>query len=362
MELLYKPDWTQTKENYKAWWDHQYFGRCAMWVTAPKTGVKLNPTPVPAKNEDKWLDLDYITANNLYTWQTTFYGGEAFPDWNPGYPGIFSHNTMLGCELIFMESTAWKSPIIADGDLTSHDYKGIKLDKNCKWWKFGREVRERGVRECRGKAIPGNLAFGGCGDTLAAIRSTEKLLLDLTECPDYVREFDLHLMKQWIEIFEESYSITHEGAQGSKCFFNIWSPGKMYASQNDFAYMISKEMFTEIFLPSLEMQTNYLDHTIHHVDGEGNFKHVDALLSLKRLQALQILPGAGKPSPLHYMDILKKVQKTGRNLHISIPPDEVEKALDLLSARGLFISTHCKSEEEARDLLKYAEHWSVDRG
>ena len=82
---------------------------------------------------------------------------------------------------------------------------------------------------------------------------------------------------------------------------------------------------------------------------------------LQRLQALQILPGAGKPSPLHFLDTLRLVQAKGKNLHITIPAGEVESALELLSARGLFVQTHCQTEGEARALLKNAERWSRDR-
>ena len=109
-------------------------------------------------------------------------------------------------------------------------------------------------------------------------------------------------------------------------------------------------------------QTEFLDYTVYHVDGIEAFKHVDALCELPRLQAIQILPGAGKPSPLHYMDTLKQVQAAGKNLHISIAAEEVQYALIHLSARGLFIDTSAPSEDEARDLLRMAERWSVDRG
>jgi hypothetical protein len=135
----------------------------------------------------------------------------------------------------------------------------------------------------------------------------------------------------------------------------------MYPAQNDFSYMISPRSFREVFIPTLEEQTRFLDHAIYHVDGEGGFNHVAALCELPRLQALQILPGAGKPSPLHYMPVLKQVQAAGKNLHISIEAREVEPALAELSARGLFIATWCETEEEARDLLRQAEQWSRDR-
>jgi hypothetical protein len=170
-------------------------------------------------------------------------------------------------------------------------------------------------------------------------------------------------MDLWIEVFRKFHAVTgpvNDG--GSTGWFPLWSPGRFYATQCDFAYMISPRMFRDIFLPALEKQLAFLDHAVHHVDGVGNFAHVDALCELPRLQALQILPGAGKPSPLHYLDVLKKVQSAGKNLHISIEAEEVRAALEQLSARGLFIETSCETEEEARALLKNAEKWSRDRG
>jgi len=125
---------------------------------------------------------------------------------------------------------------------------------------------------------------------------------------------------------------------------------------------IGPDMFREVFLPVIQRQTEFLDYTVYHVDGIEAFKHVDALCELPRLQAIQILPGAGKPSPLHYVDTLRKVQAAGKNLHISIAADEVQHALAQLSARGLFIDTSARSEDEARNLLRMAERWSVDRG
>jgi 5-methyltetrahydrofolate--homocysteine methyltransferase len=122
--------------------------------------------------------------------------------------------------------------------------------------------------------------------------------------------------------------------------------------------MISPKMFCDLFLPMIERVSWCLDHCIYHVDGVGNFRHVPALTDLPRIQAFQILPGAGKPSPLHYLDTLRLVQAKGKNLFITIAPEEVETALELLSARGLFIETACESEAQARHLLKMAEKWS----
>jgi len=67
------------------------------------------------------------------------------------------------------------------------------------------------VEDARGKAIPSVGALGGCGDTLAYLRSTGKLLFDVLDHPDYVREFELYLMKMWTEVYDKFYDIIHEG-------------------------------------------------------------------------------------------------------------------------------------------------------
>lgn len=362
MQLLYKPDWEETKERFKKWWTGEYFGRCAMAVYAPISDRRnLKEPPLPEKTEDRWLDFDYLIRLNEYRMRTTFYGGEAFPLWTPGYPGWDFIPTYLGCRVTLSETTGWLDPIISEGDLKDHDYNKIKIAPDSKWWLFAIKMHTFAAQQTKGKALAGIQAIGGCGDTLAGIRGSGKLLLDVIDAPEYVRKFDQYLMKMWMEVYEKFYQIIKDATEGSTCWFNLWSPGKFYCAHNDFSYMISPEMFKEIFLPSLEMQTNYLDHTVYHVDGIGAFAHVDALCELPHLQAIQILPGAGKPSPLHYMDVLKKVQKAGKNLHISIPPEEVEIALSELSAKGLFVATSCATEAEAHMLLEQAKKWSKNR-
>jgi hypothetical protein len=358
---MYKPDWAETQERYRAFWAHEYFGRCAIAVTAPRDGVPGGPYPSrPATPYERWTDLDYAAACNDYAMSRTFYGGEAFPIWSVGYPGHTAIPTFLGCPIDLDFETGWWRPIITGEGLA--DVLDLRLDPRGPWWQFTLRALERAVRESAGRCIPSIGAFGGCGDTLAALRGTDRLLYDVIDRPEEVVAAEPYLMEMWCEVFEEFYRIVQAAAEGSACWFGFWSPGKTYAAHNDFSYMISPRMFRDLFLPVIERQTRYLDHTVYHVDGISAFAHVPALCELPRLQAIQVLPGAGKPSPLHYLGPLRQVQAAGRNLHITIPAGEVKQALELLSARGLFIATWCRSEAEALELLRNVERWSVDRG
>ncbi len=356
MELMYKPEWEETKERYRTWWAGEAMDRCMLCVTAPRDGAP--PDEQPAQPKDpvrRWTDLDYVSRLNEWRMRRTFYGGEAVPIWSPGYPGHAAIPTFLGCRLTLDFQTGWWDPVLTGEEW---DPQALTLNKQGEWWRFALRMLRRAVKESRGKCIPSIGAFGGCGDTLAALRGTDRLLFDVVERPDLIRATEDHLMSQWFEVYDAFYEIIHEAAEGSTCWFSLWSPGKFYAAQNDFSYMISPEMFRRIFLPVIARQTEFLDHTVYHVDGIEAFRHIPALCELPRLQAIQVLPGAGKPSALHYMESLKQVQAAGKNLWIGIPAREVEEALGRLSARGLCIATSAKTEGEARELVRNACKWS----
>ena len=360
MSLRYKEDWEETKERFLAWWNHEYFGRCGLAVTAPLDHPPdLPPPPAAATPEQRWYDLDWISRQMDYQLGRTYFGGEAFPVWNAGYSGVSSIPALLGCPIDIDMTTGWWHPILSEEDRI--DLRQVRLDPDNPPYRFTMEMLERAARESVGRAIPSIGAFGGSGDTLAALRESGQLLLDCMDRPDQVREAEDYLMDMWCEFYDCCHAIVRDAAAGSTCYFQLWSPGKFYGIHNDFSYNIGPDMFRDLFLPALHKQTEFLDHAVYHVDGINAFRHVDALCELPRLQALQILPGAGKPGPLHYMDTLEKVQAAGKNLHITIPADQVETALRALSARGLFIQTSTASEDEARTLLEKAAQWSVDR-
>ncbi|OIN99268.1 hypothetical protein COY52_01795 [Candidatus Desantisbacteria bacterium CG_4_10_14_0_8_um_filter_48_22] len=360
--LKYKKDWEEAKEHYRAWWKGEYFGRCAISVTAPLE--KAGKEPPPAEPQDpvvKWSDPGYIREWNEYALSRTFFGGEAFPIWHGegGHPGHADIPTFLGCPLTLDLHTGWHEPVLTGDDWDIHK---LRIDPEGRWWKFTLDALGRGAMDAKGKAISCIGAFGGTGDTLSSLRGADRLLYDLCDCPEKVLDAELFLMDTWIHVYKKFYGIIKGSSDnGSTCWFDLWAPGKFYAVQNDLSYMISTDMFERIFIPALEKQLEFLDYAIYHVDGIGAFKHVPMLCGLKRLKALQILPGAGKPSPLYYMDVLKTVQSRGKNLHISIAPNEVEEALKNLSAKGLFIATWCASEQEAKDLLEKVKEWSKIR-
>ena len=318
----------------------------------------MTPPPLPAKVEDRWTDHEYLKKINQYRMETTFYGAEAFPYWCPGYAweGMC---TYMGAKFDLAETTAWGHPLIEEGELTDHDFTKIKVDFEGENWKRSEALHKLAAEESKGKSLAYIAAIGSVGDVLAGLRTTNKLLYDMIDCPEYVHDFEMYLIEQWDQVFTRLCDMTNEVSFGGVVpWMGMWAPGRFYIPQNDFSYMISTEMFKEVFMDALERNLEMLDYSIYHVDGISAFRHVDMLCELDKLNGLQILPGDGKPSPLYFMDVLKKVQDAGKNLHITIPPQQVGEALENLSSKGLFIQTWAETEEEAKAIIKLAEEKS----
>lgn len=358
--MLFKPDWEETKNRFKAWWAHEIIDRCCIQILAPKAGIQADPLHWPEKNLNRWTDFNFYHELNRYLVRSTFYGGEAFPVWHPSYyPFTNSMAAFMGCHVTLQENSGWVYPIIEEGDLVDHDYLTLNIDPENDWYRFDEKMHRFSIEDSAGDFVPRVWVYASSGDTLAAMRGTEKLLTDLIDCPDYVRKADQHIVRQLIALHGKYYKMAYRGKEeGISDWFSIWAESRYYTLQNDFAYMISPKSFIDVFLPSIEMQTDYFDHTNYHCDGVGNFVHIDALCSLPRLTGIQVLPGTGKPSPLYYMETLKKVQDKGKNLILNLNPDEVETALQMLSSKGLFIQTSCNTEEEARYILGNMHKWT----
>lgn len=358
--LLYKSDWPEAKQRLTAWWNREKLDRCLLTVRSPRDGAADVPAPArPATIEERWTDLDYLDALNDYSHRTEFYGAEAIPIWSPGYPGHAGLPTFYGCPFTLDWDTGWHKPIL-DGPRL--DTSGLRLDRSGRWWVWGDRMLNHAREVSAGKSIAAMNAIFGVGDTLAALRETGRLLLDLMDEPQAVCEAELKLMDDWIEVFGHQMGILTRNGGLATTWFGLWAPGSCYTAHCDVSYGISPQSFRECFVPALRKQTDFLDYSIYHVDGIGAFHLVDDIARIGRIRAMQILPGTGKPSPLHYLDVLRKVQRLGMGLHITIGADEVEEALALLSSRGLCIDTWARSEAHAREIIDLAGRKSVDRG
>jgi hypothetical protein len=123
--------------------------------------------------------------------------------------------------------------------------------------------------------------------------------------------------------------------------------------------MVSSKAFRDFFLPPLVETMRTVDHRIYHLDGPGAIHHLDTLLELPELHAIQWVPDAGVTGRImQWVPLIKRVQSKGKGIVVYVGPEEVESLLREVRPEGLCISTNCGTEAEARELLKFVARLS----
>jgi hypothetical protein len=123
--------------------------------------------------------------------------------------------------------------------------------------------------------------------------------------------------------------------------------------QCDFGAMISPSMFERWALPALEEEAAIVRNVYYHWDGPTQLVHEDVLCGSAGIQTLQYQMGAGRGSPIDYLELYQRLQSKGKSLHFWGSPDELKAAHGVLHPEKVLYSTHVSSVREADELLRW---------
>jgi hypothetical protein len=231
----------------------------------------------------------------------------------------------------------------------------LQIKEDDFYWQKTKELTSYALERAKGSYLVGVTDIHASIDALVVLRGgPEQLCVDLIENPAGVKEAMKYLWKAWYKVYEESYyQIIAESQEGATAWIGLWSPGRMYPVQNDFSCLISPSMYEEFFLEELVNEINYLDHSIYHLDGPDALKHLDLILDIPSLNAVQWVSGVGqeKESVSRWIPLYRKIQAKKKAIIVYCQPDEVNFVLENLSPEGLLIAPMCSSEKEAVELL-----------
>jgi len=368
MEVCYKDDWEKAEERMTAWWHGEVLDRPAIQAIAPRADA----------DRDELLHATYpidIPPDDLFDWFTNpgrviprlekrvasiYWGGEAFPVGFPTSTGMVAiTSAFLGCpyRLIGESNTGWSDPIIEDWETRPK----FVFDPHNEWWLICKRLLEAAAQRAAGRYYVGIPDLNGPGQILANLRGMERLALDLIDHPEAVKVALAEVTKAWHRYWQSCVGTVHQWVEGYFFWIGIWSDQPATDLQCDFSCLISPQMFGEFFLPSLRQQTEWVERTIYHLDGPDAVRHLDALLSLPKLTAIQWIQGAGAPPVSKWIRLLRRIQAGGKLLQLYCSPGEVETLLAELEPEGLLLITHCNAEEEAKEVLAKAPRWAKRR-
>lgn len=344
----------------EAFWKGELEQGPVMWVTVPAP-LAGTPPPEPATDDELWTDVEYVIEAAEYSLSHSYYAGDALPIHNP-WLGPDQVAAWLGAEMTLRprDFTSWVKPIVTDWS----EHPKLAIDPENHWWKLYLEILRASVERGKDKWVTTYPDLHTGIDGLSAIRGPENLLVDLLENPEPIPR----AMRDMTELFKSIVDIVSDiilpSGQGTTNWTAGWSQKRFLCiGQNDFTCMISPEMFEEYCFQDTLETTNYVDHSIYHLDGPDAIRHVPRLLEIEKLDCVQWIHGAGQPSATHWLDLLKRIQQAGKSVQVFYGPshgDEENTVEELkilcreLDPNRLFFWANVSNVEEAEALLKIA--------
>ncbi len=68
--------------------------------------------------------------------------------------------------------------------------------------------------------------------------------------------------------------------------------------------------------PELQTTCKRLPRSIYHLDGIGQIRHLDLLLTIPELDGVQWVPGDGKPDCANWPDLYRKIHAAGKKMQV----------------------------------------------
>jgi len=358
MRLSYRPDWDEAVERLDRWWSGEGLGRPAMSLTAPRDGAEWEAIPEPPTLWDYWTNPDYVIPRMERSVRNTAWFAEACPvEWVN--MGAIAQAGLLGTRPVCHPTTVWHEPFVEDW----WTYEP-RLDPDNEWWRAKKRLIEAFLETADGKWFVAVGELADVGDVMSALRGPERLCVDLIEGPrERMVEVRDRIARLMLEVYERVTGMVNQYMPGTSTWLRVYHPGRTTTSQCDFSCMVSKAMFDEFIFPALSWQTSHMDGVIYHLDGPGALQHVETLLTLPNLRAIQWVPGSGEDVQAHpkWRPLLRRIIEAGKAVHLSVSPSEIEGLIADLPPEGLYLQVGCGSEREARELLADVERWSDRR-
>ena len=358
----WKTNLEETKRHYIDWWNHRGIV-LTMWEhfqegVLPHANVDA-PHP-PRDLNQRWFDPEWRARQIDWYVAHSSLMADIMPVANTQLgPGSLA--AILGGELEGGEDTIWIHPRrTVAGDATVGD--DIRFDPTHPNWLLHKQLLQACKQRAQGHYYVGMPDLMEGLDVLAALFGTDQVLLDTVMNPERLERQLQQVNDIYFRVFDELYDIIREGDEMAFCYFSSWAPGKMTKLQSDISTMISQEDYRRFVEPFIREQCQRIDYTLYHLDGVGAMHHLDALLEIDELNAIQWTPGVGEPQggSAKWYDLYKRILDHGKSVMACwVTLDELRPLLDHIGGDGVHIEMDFHNEREVEQAMRIVEEYQA---
>lgn len=358
VEIEGMADFDLAMKRVYAWFENEVIDRPPVRFVAHNAFLEAAKEDIsalaPAEKKAWWFDIE--TQVDLFKKSIAgrkFYG-ETFPVFFPNLgPDVYA--AFYGAELEFGEVTSWSIPLVREWD----DLDNLKLDMRNEYFRKLEDLTAYALDQAKGKFLVGYTDLHPGLDCVAAWRDPQQLCLDMIDDPGKVHEMAELAITDFETIYDHFDSILKAHNQPSVSWMGVPSFGRMHIPSCDFSTMISPAFFKEFGLPILQREVLTMSHNIFHVDGKGVARHLEAILSVPEVHALQWVQGVGDDLPImQWTPFLRGLQERGIPVIVDLNKNELDEFMAEMSPTGLFLWIATENEEEEIEILKRLKKWT----
>jgi hypothetical protein len=266
-------------------------------------------------------------------------------------PEIYS--AFLGCPLEYTESTSWAEPI-----LDSWDKLGtVALDPGNEYYAQIQRMTEAAIERAKGRYLVGYTDLHPGADGACSFRDPQQLCLDLVDAPDRVRELLRRVQEPFAGVFDGFARRLEESGNPVASWAPVLAKGRVHIPSNDFSCMVSREMMGEFFLDITREECRLADRTIYHLDGRDAIQHLDALLEIPELGAVQPVISAGDVFDEQWLGVFRRTRAAGKSIQFSWNWEAYSILMKELPPEGMLFIAGAGSVEEAEAMIRRVERW-----
>lgn len=402
--MTWKPNLAETKRHYVNWWNHRGIV-LNMWEHFQQ-GVQ----PHGPYSSERPVVLTQAAANDYGTGSFALPGAPQaqsldqrwfdpqwraeFLDWYVGHSclkadmlpvantqlGPGSMAAILGSVFEGGEDTIWIHP-------DPHYTDDFRFDPEHPNFQLHKELLRACVERSQGNYYVGMPDLMEGLDVLAAMKGTDRVLMDTLTQPDLLEEQMQRINDAYFRVFDELYDIIRfdgrdcggpldkdnpgmtvgTDAEMAFCYFSAWAPGKMTKLQSDISTMLSVEDYRRFVQPFIRQQCQHIDYTLYHLDGVGALHHLPALLEIEELNAIQWTPGVGQPQggDAKWYDLYRQILAGGKSIMACwVTLDQLRPLLDNIGGDGVHLEMDFHNEaevEQAQRIIEEYQHDEVER-
>lgn len=358
--FAFKPDYGRSKQRIHAFWERELLDRPVVQFGLAKPPEERVPLPISshATPAERWLDTQYQVELKLATLRNREFLGDTLPIAYPNLgPEILA--SFYGCTLHFGDyGTSWSEPILEDWNQVDQ----IQLDWESATMHKLDEMTDALLEVGEGKFIVGMTDWHPGGDCIAAFRDPQNLAIDMLTHLEEVKALLDRVEADYYCVYDKYYHKLRAAGQPITTWLPLIAEGKYYVPSNDFSIMISKALFDQVFLPGIRRECQFLDRSIYHLDGPGALRHLDSILAIPELDALQWVPGAGNQGYHKWVGVYQRAQAAGKGVQVFCTMDELGLVMDTLDPRGLYLCVDgVPSREAGESLLQQIGKWCIGK-